>query len=207
MEQIGEEWIKAVAALDYAASRQMLLSFVDPELPELPTVLRSHREDLLAARLASQAQRDPAILNRLVQLCSMELAPPKRMLLAKVMGMLGTTEALLAALNLIDDTVAPTVPYELWKHLEATFVEHKQVSPESNAYTNAPRSSNSVRSRLTEMATTDNRRNKAASSLLNQIESWRLEYGRPIGEPRTPNVECKESGPAEGNAESPDAKG
>jgi len=144
------------------------------------------------------AQRDTAISGkRLFQLCTMRLPLPKRMLLAKVVDMLGTAEAILEGLDLIDDATVPAVPYEIWKQVEGTFVEHKSVSAESNAYTPAPRSSNPIRSRLFEMATTDAGRKKAASSLLGQIEVWRLEYGRPNGEPRNPDVECKCSWPGE----------
>jgi HEAT repeat protein len=193
IKQLGEAWINAVATLDYPESRQLLLSLVDPEISGLPAGLTFDREDVLAARLAELTQRETAIRQRLFQLCSLQLPSPKRMLLAKVVGMLGTTEAILAGLNLIDDTSAPPVPYDIWKQLELTFVEHKSVNPESNAYTPAPRSSNPIRSRLFEMATTDARRGKAASSLLGQIEVWRLEYGRPSGEPRNPDVECKGS--------------
>jgi hypothetical protein len=200
MEQVGEEWINAVAALDYPESRQLLLSFVDPEISGAPAELKFHRDDVQSARLAELAQRDPAVRQRLFELCSMQLPAQKRMLLAKVLGMLATTESLLAGLNLIDDEIAPPVPYDIWKQLEATFVEHKSVSPESGAYTPATRSSNPIRGRLFEMATCDNRRKKAASSLLSQIEVWRLEYGRPNGEPRNPDVECKHSWPDEAEA-------
>lgn len=197
IKQLGEAWLNAVAALDYPESRQLLVSFVDPEISELPAALTFDREDVLAARLAELAQRDTATRQRLFQLCTLQLPSPKRMLLAKVLGMLGTTDAILAGLNLIDDTAAPPVPYDIWKQLELTLVEHKAVSAESNAYTPAPRSANPIRSRLFEMATTDARRKKAASSLLAQLGVWRLEYGRPNGEPRNPDVECKNSWPGE----------
>jgi len=196
MEQVGEEWINAVAGLDYPESRRLLLSFVDPEISGLPAGLTFHRIDVQAARLAELAQRDATVRQRLFQLCSMELPSHKRMLLAKTLGMLSTTEAILAALDLVDDTAAPPVPYDVWKQLELTFVEHKAVSTESNAYTPAPRSANPIRNRLFKMATTDVRRKKAASALLSQIEVWRLEYGRPSGEPRNPDPECKQFWPA-----------
>ena len=197
VKQLGEAWINAVAALDFPESRRLLLSFVDPEIPELPAGLTFGRDDVLAARLAELALRDTAVRHRLFQLCTAQLPSPVRALLAKVVAMLGTTEAILAGLNLIDDTAGPPVPYEIWKRLEATFVEHKAVNAESNAYTAAPRSANPIRSRLFEMATTDAHRKKAASSLLGQIEVWRLEYGRPNGEPRNPDAECRCSWPSE----------
>ncbi len=194
-KQLGETWINAVAALDYPEPRQLLVSFVDPEIPGLPAEVTFDRDDVLAARLAELAQRDTVIRQRLFQLCAVQLPPLKRALLARVVGRLDTTEAILAGLNLIDDAAMPAVPYEIWKQLEVTFVEHKSVSTESNAYTPAPRSSNPIRGRLFEMATKDDRRKKASSSLLGQIEVWRLEYGRPNGEPRNPDVECKSSMP------------
>lgn len=61
----------------------------------------------------------------------------------------------------------------------------------------APQSSNPIRSRLFEMATNDNRWKKAASSLLGQIDVWRLVYRRANGEPRNPDVDCKRSWPSE----------
>jgi hypothetical protein len=189
-KQLGEVWINAIAELNYPESRQLLMSFADPEIPGLPAGVTFARDDVLAARLVELAQRDAATGQRLLQLCTVQLPAPKRALLAMVVGELGSTEAVLAGLNLIDDAAIPAVPYEIWKQLEATFVEHKPVSTEPYAYTPSPRSSNPIRSRLFEMAKNDTRRKKAASTLLGQIEVWRLEYGRPNGEPRNPDFEC-----------------
>ena len=36
MAQIGDAWVNAVAALDCPESRNLLLGFVDPDLPGLP---------------------------------------------------------------------------------------------------------------------------------------------------------------------------
>jgi hypothetical protein len=199
VKQMGEAWINAVAALDFPESRQLLLGLVDPEIPGLPIGLSFERDDIVAARVAELARREGAIRQRLVHLCELELPSLRRALLAKVMGMLGTTEAMLAAMNLIDDAGTPSVPYEVWKQLEATFVEHLEAHGDlngMNSYLLAPRSSNRIRRRLFEMAMKDDRRKKAASALLAQIEVWRLEYGRPNDEPRNPDVECSGSWPA-----------
>jgi hypothetical protein len=190
IKQLGEVWINAVAALGFPESQQLLLSFVDPDISGLPAGLTFDRHDVVAARLKELALCGTAIRQRLFQLCTAQVTPLKRALLAKVVGMLGTTEALVAGLNLIDDAATPPVPYDIWKQLEATFVEHKAVSPESTAYTPTPRGSNPIRNRLVEMAAKDKGRERTASSLLDQIELWRLEFGRPNGEPRNPNIEC-----------------
>ena len=191
MTQLGEVWLNAVATLDYPESRELLLSSVDPEISGLPPGLTFYREDILAARLAELAQRDAAIRQRLFQLCTLQLPLRKRALLGKIMVAVGTTEAMLAGLNLLDDSGSLGLPYEMWKKIEETFVAHEPVVGNSSAYIPAPRSSNSIRNKLFQMATTDERRKRSASSLLAQIEVWRLEYGRPNGEPRNPDPELK----------------
>lgn len=191
INQLGDAWINAVAALDFPESRQLLLSFVDPEVSGLPAGLKFYRDDVQVARLADLARRDASIRQRLFQLCTIPLPPLKPSLLARVIANIGTTDALLAGLNLIDDSASDAVPYHIWEQIEATFVEHKALSPDSNAYRPTPRSANVVRSKLFNMAMNDRRRKMAASSLLAQIELWRLEYGRPMSEPHNPDPECK----------------
>jgi hypothetical protein len=194
-QSLGESWINALAALDNAEARKLLLSFVDPEISGLPFEVIFHREDVLTARLAEMARRDSAIEQRILNLCSMKLPLAKRALLAKLVSWLGTAEAALAGLNLIDDNASPPVLRDTWKQIEATFVEHKPYEGRANTYTLLPRSSNEVRVRLSEMAIKDKDRMKSALTLLGQIEIWRLEYGRPNGEPRSLEVESASAWP------------
>jgi hypothetical protein len=200
LRMIEDSWIDAVAALDSPEARQLLMSFVDSEICGLPFEMKFERMDILAARLVELARRDRTVEEHLLQLCSSQLPALKRSLLARVISKVGTPEADLAALNLIDDNASPPVPYETWKQIEAAFVEHKPHGKDTNVYTLAPRSSNKVRARLFEMATTDERRMKSASSLLGQIDVWRVEHGRPNGEPRSLAVECESSWPTVGVA-------
>jgi hypothetical protein len=182
--QLEDDWINAVAALNTPAARNLLMSFVDPEIAGLPEAVRFERQDVLAARIADCARQDGAIQARLRELCALELPAPKRLLLTKVMKFLGTPEALLAALNLIDDRARPPYDYDTWQQLENAFVEKKPYGQSQGTYTLAARAANDVRSRLFEMLN-DKRRERSAFSLLGQIEEWRLD-GRPFGEPRHP---------------------
>ena len=185
-KQLGDAWIKAVAVIDSPRSRSLLLSFVDPEVPGLPVEVNFDRDDVLAARIVELARRDPRIEARLLELCDMELPSSKRLLLSKVIGWLGTPAAVSAGLNLIDDNASPSLPYEIWKQLEDAFVEQRPSRQRQNMYTLVARTSNAISAKLFEMVTKDARRKKAAFSLLGQIEEWRLEYGKPNGEPRHP---------------------
>jgi hypothetical protein len=194
-QSLGESWINALAILDTEGARELLLSFVDPGILGLPFEVTFHREDVLAGRLVDLARSVKSVEQRLLNLCSTKLPAAKRALLSKVVGCLGTAEAALAGLNLIDDTASPSVLHDTWKQIEAAFVEHKPLEERADAYTLLPRSSNDVRVRLFEMSKDDKHRMKSALALLEQIEVWRLEYGRPNGEPRSLEVESESAWP------------
>jgi hypothetical protein len=193
---VGDQWIYALAALDTAEARKALLSIVDPEIKGVFSTATFDRSEMAAARLVELARRDADIEQRLSQLCSLRIPEPKRSLLAKVVGWLGTPDAALSALNLLDDEATPQIPYDTWKQMEDAFVERKPYGKNTNSYTLSPRSSNEVRVRLLEMSKQDKFRAKAAAGLLAQIEAWRLEHGRPAGEPRSVEVECESPWPA-----------
>ena len=57
----------------------------------------------------------------------------------------------------------------------------------ANALTRRAAASNPLRAKLFFMVVADDLRKHSAYSLLGQIEEWRLEYGRPIDEPRHPD--------------------
>ena len=115
----------------------------------------------------------------------------KTSLLAKVVAWLSTPDAVMAALNLLDDDAKPPIPYDTWKQMEDAFIERKPYGGTQNSYTQSPRSSNEVRARLFAMSRGDKRRAKAAARRLAQIELWRLEHGKPLGEPQSIEVENK----------------
>jgi hypothetical protein len=202
-ERIMEEWIKAVATFGSPESTRILLSFIEPE-DEGPVVgidPQSYHGDLLAAHIIDIAGEDLAIKRRILRLCEMQLPPAKRALLTKVIAKLGTGEAILAGLNLIDDTVTSnhtatsSVPYDLWKAIENTFLEQRSYGKTGSSYTLVPRPSNAIRARLFEMTLRDKRRSHSAFALLGQIEVWRLEHGRPGAEPRHPAFDSGELWP------------
>lgn len=191
----GEAPVDALIELDIPEARKILLSLVDPEIKEVLFPTTFHRPETVATRLGELACQNAEMEKRLFQLCSLRVPEPKRSLLAKVIAQIGTPDAALAALNLLDDEATSQIPYDTWKQMEGAFVERKPYGKDTNTYTLAPRSSNEVRRRLFEMSRQDKYRAKASAALLAQIETWRLEHGRPLGEPRSVEVECESSWP------------
>lgn len=204
-EYLLAEWINAVSSFGGTESKQLLLSFLDPEAAAVEGAMdfKSHGGDLLAKKVAELAASDQITRVWILELCDAELPAEKRALLAKVIAEMGDEEAVLAGLNILDDGVTSkhsatsAVPYHLWKAIESLFIEHRSQGKNRTTYTLVPRSSNSIRARLLEMTLTDNRRCKSAFGLLGQIEVWRLDYGKPETEPRHPAFERQVSWPPE----------
>ncbi len=189
LNQLGGAWLDAVAAVDTQKSRELLLSFIDPAIAGLPDGINFERDDHLAAQLARVANADPQAKRRLMGFCATDLPLKRRALLAKIIGGFADFDALLAGLNLIDDAVSPAVPFEIREQLEGAFVTRRPHGSTGNTFTLEPRNSNAIRAKLFEMASNDQRRKRTAVRLLAQIEEWRLQYGRPTGEPRHPAPE------------------
>lgn len=194
-EQCVNEVLDALAALDTPRTRELLLGFVDPDIRGIALTHRPHRLVVLVARLMDLARRRPEVAARLQELCERDLPELSRDALSKVMNLLGTPEALAARLNLIDDANPCPVPQGIWDQLKSPFVEQRQDDRYPSAYTEHARASNEVRSRLFKMAIEDEKRRKSAFALLGQIEHWRLEHGRPTGEPRHPDLASGEPWP------------
>lgn len=188
-QYLGDEWIRALKRLDTPAARELLLSFVDPSLPPMPTHLISHYDGRLIDCLVGLAQRDSGVRQRMYSLVDGDLSAAQAKILGKVLAKIGTLESLLRALDLLKDDVSGGSSYELYRGIEEVFVEHRPVQESSSTYTMVPRASNEIRLKLLDMLKNDPVRKKSAWSLLNEIEKWRMQFGRPDGEPRSPSVE------------------
>jgi hypothetical protein len=190
VHHLGDDWVDAVAQFDSQEARDLLLSFIDPTLPPLSNELIGHHDGRLVRRLTELAQRDAAVRQRIFALAQERIPAAYATVLGKVLANLGTTDALLASLQLLRDDGGGGASYELHKNIEEAFVEHRPYRGSSNTVTMVPRSSNAIRSRLMEMVQNDPLRRKSAFALLNEIDKWRMWHGRPDGEPRSPKIEA-----------------
>jgi len=196
-QHIAREWLESIAACPLPGARAILLGFVDPKLTEGvgDRPLPDYALDFLAGRLSDLARADCSVAERIIQLSTQHASGQRRLILAKVIASIGSPQALLAGLNLIDDASPQPIPYELWKAFEDVFLEKRPYKGNPQSYTLVPRAASDIKKRLFEMAKHDPRRARSAYGLLGQIEEWRLEYGRPASEPRHPLYESGESWP------------
>jgi hypothetical protein len=193
---IAGEWIEAIAALDIPESKQVLLSFIDPDVQQLGVeqYFEHYNRERLALHIVDLARAESTVRERLYVLCNRELSQSRRMLLAEVITGLGTQDAAIVGLNLVHDNANPPIPFSLTPVHENAFYEHRPYGT-GGAFTRIPRSATEIRRRLFEMVLNDHSRRRSAWSFLGQIESWRLEYGRPKSEPRHPSIDSGEPWP------------
>ena len=197
-QNIGREWLDAVAACPLPRAKVVLLRFIDPEVDVSlgDPVLPDYTIDLLAGRIADLARTDEALRARILELTGKPIASDQlRVILAKVIASLDRPQALVEGLSLIDDSAPQPLPYELWRAIEDFFLEKRPYKTSSQSYTLVPRAAADVKKRLFEILKTDPKRSRTASNLLAQIEEWRLQYGRPASEPRHPMFESGEVWP------------
>lgn len=187
LNQLRIEWLEAIAALNTFKAKQILLSFVDSKIELFKSQLNFEHHDCerLAEYIADITCEDPKVMDRIYELCKTERSPVTRSLLAGIVSRIGTSETFVTGLSLIQDQLKPSIPYELSRGLESAFL-WKQPYGAGYAYTIEPITANEIRSCLYEMTFGDDSRKHSAWELLGQIESWRLEYGRPNSEPRHP---------------------
>jgi hypothetical protein len=185
-QHLGDKLIDAIYQVDSEDSRNLLLAFVDPSLPQVPMELVRQYDRGLVANLAEMATRHAEVQARLFALAHTDLPRAQGVLLGKVLAKMGTIDAILHALDLLRDDHASGASYELHKGIEDAFIEHRLLPGSSNSYTLIPRTSEALRERLLDISQNDPRRKKSAYALLSRLELWRMEHGRPIGEMRSP---------------------
>ena len=173
-------------------AREALLSFIDPQIPWVGVniIFDYHNTERFASYIGQWARRDPTLKQRLISLSETSLTPVQRQLLTAIYHELGTDEAMLAGVNLLQSTIAPIRGEP---GVEALFLERRPYG--SSGYVYVPRNAARARAKLFGMVLDDPSRRKAALSILAQIEVWRIEHGRPPGEPRHPMIESGEPWP------------
>lgn len=197
LKRIRKDWIKAIAALGSPESKRLLLSFMDADANAFPAEvnLDDHESDLLASFIADMARAESEIKPHILRLCDTQLSTTKRILLSKVIARLGTLDAVIAGLSLIEDSGNPPVPYDLQKAIKGVFLKERPYGKTAGWFTFVPQGSYEIKAKLFEMAIKDDRRKQSAFALLGQIEVWRLEHGRPTTEPRHPAFDSGEIWP------------
>jgi HEAT repeat protein len=193
VQNMDDAWVEALGRLGMPTARSTLLSFVDPQIPSAGVTINFDFSSVerIASYIAVWARQDLVLLRRLLALSESTLSATQRQLLPAIYREVGTDEAMLAGANLIQGTMSP---YSLDRGLETLFLE-RHPHGNSGAFVLVPRNAHQVRAKLFQMVLNDPSRRMAAFSILGQVEVWRMEHGRPTGEPRHPMIESGEPWP------------
>jgi hypothetical protein len=189
MKGAWQQWIDGVQNLDGAASHELLLGFLSKdELQPAIASMEDYERERLASSIAHVADIDMSTRGEIFKLGDEALTPEQRALLLHVFAVIGTPDAVTAALEVVSRR-GEAMPYALSQAFENLCLERRPSPAMANAYTLVPRPATNLRRRLFEILMTDDASRTSAFDLLGQIELWRLEYGRPPVEPRHPAIE------------------
>ncbi len=182
------DWLDALVALGTTDSQRILLGAINPgRNPDIQALLGPAGQVPLAMSIAKIIRERPDEKERVLQLCDQRPRTAQRALLATVIAALGERDVVLRGLNLIRDDAEHRVPTGIWQAVQNAAIERRPLG--ANTYNLLPASAHDIRRRLLDMAMNDHERRQAAVALLGQIEEWRLDYGRPSGEPRHPDID------------------
>ena len=178
-------WLEAIATLAFPTARQALLSFIDPAIVPMGITFDFDFQstELYASLIGGWAKEDGELLQRLLDLSMEQLTPDQTRLLSAIYGELHNDATADVVMNLFRRGSLRS----LGRGLEAQFVERE---PTGQPYTSnlVPRNAERLRAEFFEALVSDPERRKDAFSVLGQVEVWRREYGRPLGEPRHPLI-------------------
>jgi hypothetical protein len=186
LQNMEDAWIEALRRLNIPAARDVLLSFIDPQIPLTGININFgyHYTVKFAAVISEWARQTPALKQRLLTLSEGSLTPAQTHLLPAIYQELGGDDTMLAGVNLLRGTILSFNE----RGFETLFLEHRPYG-RSNSYELIPRDARQSRARLFQSVLNDPTRRQAAFSILGQVEVWRVEHGRPTGEPRHPMIE------------------
>jgi hypothetical protein len=193
VQHMDDAWIEALGRLNTVSSRQALLSLVDPEVPWVGVTIEFdyRNTEVFAALVGGWARQDPALKQRLLTLSQGNLTPTQRQLLPAIYREMGSDDTMVAGVNLLKGTMSP---FGRDRGFESQFLE-QQPHGRSGAFVLVPRNAEKARAELFQAVLNDPSRRASAFSILGQVEVWRIEYGRPSGEPRHPMIETGEPWP------------
>jgi hypothetical protein len=192
LQNMEDAWIAALGQLNMPGAREVLLSFIDPQIRWVGVniIFDYHNTERFASHIGQWARQDPTLKQRLISLSETSLTPVQRQLLTAIYHELGTDEAMLAGVNLLQGTISPVRGEP---GVDALFLERRPYG--SSGFVYVPRNAARARAKLFGMVLDDPSRRRAALSILAQVEVWRIEHGRPPGEPRHPMIESGEPWP------------
>jgi hypothetical protein len=193
LQNIQDAWIDALVRLGFPAARQALLSVIDPDIPALGVDITFDfgNADRYASYVADWARQDSKIKDRLLALGEKTLTPLQQRVLPLIYQELGTEDVMFAGANLLHPWISA---FGMRRGFERLFLE-RLPHDDADSYTLMSRNAVEARQKLFLIALHDPSRRQAALSILAQVEIWRLEYGRPPGEPRHPMIQSGEPWP------------
>jgi hypothetical protein len=182
-DQLQASLLDAAMLLDPSASHQTLIGLLTQPQKKVDW----GHPNRAVAHLSKMYREDSTFRDEILKLDSTKLSADSLSLLVQALLQTGMEESLLLCLGAFGiQGIDGHTMYRLRQRFEEMFVHHIPITGMSNSYNLSPRAVNNIRKRIVEMASKPEPSQAGAKWLLEMIEIWRLERGRPNGESRNP---------------------
>jgi hypothetical protein len=182
-DQLQASLLEAAMLLDPSGSHQTLIGLLTQPREKIDW----GHPNRAVAHLSKMLREDPTFREEILKLDSTKLSADSLSLLVQALLQTGMEESLLLCLSAFGiQGIDGHTMYRLRQRFEEMFVHHIPIAGMSNSYNLSPRAVNNIRKRIVEMASKPGPSQAGAKWLLEMIEIWRLERGRPNGESRNP---------------------
>lgn len=143
--------------------------------------------DLLAETVSTIVEGDINFWEEIKNYCYNASSDIDRIISASILEKVGTEEAAIIACNLLNDESNNGLQYYFMQLIEHASLDRVNAD-NPNSYYLVPKPCKDLRAHLLYLVLNDKTRKKSAMLLLCYIETLRIEYGRPLDEPRHPNI-------------------
>ncbi len=182
-DQLQAPLLDAAMLLDPSASHQTLIGLLTQPQEKVDW----GHPNRAVAHLSKMYREDSTFRDEILKLDSTKLSADSLSLLVQALLQTGMEESLLLCLGVFGiQGIDGHTMYRLRQRFEEMFLHHIPITGMSNSYNLSPRAVNNIRKRIVEMASKPEPSQAGAKWLLEMIEIWRLERGRPNGESRNP---------------------
>lgn len=194
-EGFAQYWIDAIISHQSEAGMTFLADLIQ-EPDDARHLTGYYTSKAFAVALGTWAQSHTSFRTKLLEFSEKLIDQSSRIMLAAILAKVGDDETLIAAVNLFlqDDG---SFPYPSGGFVEDALNRHVPISEDGSTYEIQPASGAGLRKHLFGIVCEDPERQAAASRILNWIDKLRDEYGRPIDEPRHPDIASGKPWPLE----------
>lgn len=187
------EWITTISLASEEKTKEIIISYLtsindNTLLIEIVTNKFLEYDSKIISVALKLACKSDDFMENLMDFCKKASTLKEKNIAIHILREIGTEEAAILALKLLDKMELAEFGFYL-ENLIETVVVRRVKADTPNSYCQLPKSAQNFRKELIRIVLDNDINKQSALLVLTYIEALRIEYGRPMDEPRNPDIE------------------